>query len=262
MAPAPKYKLYHGSTYIGSFKYADDAETYCEAMQKAGKIIGELTIRNGHTKASIELTYTQAPKGSEPAMAMLKDLKVDKAVVVDEPDHTAVEITATVGDVHPRGLEYANIVLNNGEIESVNIGGQEYGVSINDIGDEPSDVADYVPEAQSCIEITSSHGRWIVKSITGTVREWDNGGDALPGTEPDDYANITRFDLTEYREWRGMRPAELPQGGAIDVLLVGYWYDVGSQSFFEAPSASARDDLLEQCRLNLMGPMPAPEPKP
>ena len=241
MAGAPKYKLYHGPQYIGSFKNSDDAETYCEAMQQAGKIVGELTIRNGHTKSSIELRYP----------------KLDTAIVVDEPDHTAVEITATVGDV-----QYANIVLNQGEIESVNIAGKEYGVSINDIGDEPSDVADYVPEAQSCIEITSSHGRWIVKSITGTVREWDNGGDALPGTEPDDYANITRFDLTEYREWRGMRPAELPQGGAIDVLLVGYWYDVGSQSFFEAPSASARDDLLEQCRLNLMGPMPAPEPKP
>ena len=249
MAPAPKYKLYHGSTYIGSFKYADDAETYCEAMQKAGKIIGELTIRSGHTKASIELTYTQAPKGSEPAMAMLKDLKVDKAVVVDEPDHTAVEITA---------VEYANIVLNNGEIESVDIAGKEYGVSINDIGDEPSDVADYVPEAQSCIAITSSHGEWICTSVLGHVRQWN--GDGVD--EPEDYKNIVRFDLTEYRVWRGMKAAQLPQGGGIDVLLVGYWYTVGSQRFFEEPSPSARDDLIEQCRLNMMGPMPAPEPKP
>lgn len=251
MAGAPKYKLYHGPQYIGSFKNSDDAETYCEAMQKAGKIVGELTIRSGHTKSQIELTYTQAPKGSEPAMAMLRDLKVDKAVVVDEPDHTAVEITA---------VEYANIVLNNGEIESVNIAGKEYGVSINDIGDEPSDVADYVPEAQSCIEITSSHGRWIVMAITGRVRDWQPlKADANPNT---DYANITRFDLTEYREWRGMRPAELPQGGGIDVLLCGYWYTVGSQLFFEEPSEQARDDMIEQCRLNMMGPMPAPEPKP
>tara|TARA_Y100001949_G_scaffold173909_1_gene180356 strand:+ start:288 stop:1013 length:726 start_codon:yes stop_codon:yes gene_type:complete len=228
MAPAPKYKLYHGSTYIGSFKYSDDAETYCEAMQKAGKIIGELTIRSGHTKSSIELTYP----------------KLTKAVVVD---------------THPRGLEYANIVLNNGEIESIDIAGKEYGVSIHDIGDEPSDVADYVPQEQSCIEITSSHGRWIVQSLTGTVREWDNGGDALPGTEPEDYANITRFDLTEYRVWRGMRPAELPQGGGIDVLLVGYWYTVGSQSFFEEPSAQARDDLIEQCQLAMQRPTDSPE---
>ena len=150
MAGAPKYKLYHGPQYIGCFKDADHAELFCEAMQKAGKITGELTIRNGHTKASIELRYK--------AIFGMPKVEIDKAVVVDEPDHTAVEITATVGDVHPRGLEYANIVLNNGEIESVDIGGQEYGVSINDIGDEPSDVADYIPEAQSCIAITSSHG--------------------------------------------------------------------------------------------------------
>ena len=70
MAGAPRYKLYHGSTYIGSFKFSDDAEIFCEAMQKAGKIIGELTIRDGHTKSDIELTYKQnrsspTPEGSE-----------------------------------------------------------------------------------------------------------------------------------------------------------------------------------------------------
>ena len=229
MAGAPKYKLYHGSTYIGSFKYSDDAETYCEAMQKAGKITGELTIRSGHTKSQIELTYTQ----------------IEKPVVVE---------------AHPEGLEYANIVLNNGEIESVDIAGKEYGVSILDIGDEPSDVPDYVPQEQSCIEITSSHGRWIVQSLTGTVREWQPiAGDADP---MDDYSVIARFDLTEYRVWRGMRAAELPQGGGIDVLLVGYWYNSGSQLFFEEPSERARDDMIEQCQLHAMGPMPAPEPKP
>ena len=244
MAPAPKYKVYHGNTYIAGFKYSDDAETYCEAMQQAGKIVGELTIRNGHTKASIELTYK--------ADRDMPKVEIDKAVVVDEPDHTAVEITATVGDVHPEGLEYANIVLNNGEIESVNIGGKEYGVSINDIGDEPSDVADYVPEAQSCIAITSSHGQWIVSSLSGTVREWQ-------GEEPND-SGIIRFDLTEYRIWRGMNAAELPQGGGIDVLLVGNWHiDKDGHTQYEEPSASARDDLIEQCRLNLMGPQPSPE---
>ena len=62
MSGSPKYKLYHGSTYIGSFKYSDDAETYCEAMQAQGKIIGELTIRDGHTKSSIELTYKPMSK--------------------------------------------------------------------------------------------------------------------------------------------------------------------------------------------------------
>ena len=262
MAGAPRYKLYHGPQYIGCFKDADHAELFCEAMQTQNRIYkGPLTIRDGHSKADIELTYSQAgPVGPSSKDGRFFTAKLDKAVVVDEPDHTAVEITAEADTsklaLDDGGtLQWANITLNQGEIEGVDVNGQQYGVSIHDIGEEPSDVVDYVPEAQSCIEITGTDGRWIVKSLTGTVREWQ-------GSDKGNLPDITRFDLTEYREWRGMRPAELPALGAIDGLLVGYWHTVGHQSVYDAPSAQARDDYIEQCRLNLMGPMPAPEPKP
>ena len=217
MAGAPKYKLYHGSTYIGSFKYSDDAETYCEAMQKAGKIVGELTIRDGHTKSSIELRYPQLV-ADVTAKVLTKEL--------DPP------------------IKYINVEVADGFVVSANLEGVEYGLSINDTGDEPSELFEWDGE-RSCIAITSSHGRFIVEAITGRVRSF------MPvEAGPHHYEWITRFDLTEYREWRGMKPNQNPIGGEIDMLLVGYWYveidEKGKPILFEHPCGESRQVLLEQ----------------
>jgi len=224
MAAAPKYKLYHGSTYIGSFKYSDDAETYCEAMYRQGKIIGELTIRSGHTKSSIELRYPQ--------------------LVKDEPKELDLS------------CKYINVEVADGLVVSANLEGVEYGLSINDTGEEPADLCDFTDIERSCIAIVSSHGRFIVEAITGRVRSF------MPSGDNTDYEWIIRFDITEYREWRGMRPAQMPIGGEIDMLLVGYWYvevdEAGKPINFEHPCEEARQNLLEQLADNAFDEMLLP----
>jgi len=62
MGASPKYKIYEGSEYIGSFKQADHAEHFCETMQQQQATQHELTIRNGHDRTSIELTYKPMSK--------------------------------------------------------------------------------------------------------------------------------------------------------------------------------------------------------
>ena len=66
----------------------------------------------------------------------------------------------------------------------------------------------------NCFAVTGSWGDLSVDSGTGKI-EYNPGGD---------YANITRFDVAE---WKRTYPREPLAGMTVDILDIGFWTDNG-----------------------------------
>jgi hypothetical protein len=98
-------------------------------------------------------------------------------------------------------------------------------------------------------DVQGNHGLLSVDCLTGLVlyyHQYPNSGDT--------YEHITQFDVTEYL---GTYPTENLEGRGVDILDIGYWYQVSDDiRLYEPPEADWRAEYRAQVAAGELSPYP------